>query len=267
MAQAPYRNTGHRRKVRQENARRDRDRKIFSFLRRMISLAEHLHRQNGEEIEPLSVFYGKPEFLANPDVPPEAELTPLPTGLQENGLPMPQWDDLSLWMKVMLATMGCQQWDLLTFNIHLHPDLERELVASQRVRPALAERVRKHISKALGPGREFFFVIEGLSKHTLTPTVLHIHSGAAVFEPGDARRIKVAVAKAAGHLPGASKQPRAVHTKLFTTLQASYGDYLFKFAKRADARLDEKRLVMSQGMTRAGRELWIDITRPSLRSR
>ena len=233
----------------------------------MVSLAEHLHKQQGEAMEPLSVFYGKPEFLSNPDVPPEAELTPFPIGLQENGLPMPQWDDLSQWMKVMLATMACYQWDLLTFNVHLHADLEQQLVASGRVRPLLAERVRKHITRALGKGREFFFVIEGLSKHTLAPTVLHIHGGAAVFEPEDLRRIKGAVAKAAGHLPGASKQPRAIHTKLFTTLQAAYGDYLFKFAKRADVRLDQKRLVMSQGMTRAGRDLWIDITRPSLRAK
>jgi hypothetical protein len=231
----------------------------------MISLAEYLHKQNGEEVEPLSVFYGKPEFIANPDIHPEAELTPFPIELQENGLPMPQWDDLSQWMKVMLATMGCAQWDLLTFNIHLHPDLEQELVASQRVRPALAERVRKHISRALGPGREFFFVIEGLSKRTLAPTNLHIHGGAAVFERRESQLIEAAVAKAAGHLPSASKQARAVHSKLFTTLQPAYGDYLFKFAKRADARLDEKRLVMSHGMTAAGRELWIDITRPSLR--
>jgi hypothetical protein len=180
---------------------------------------------------------------------------------------MPQWEDLSQWMKVMMATMVCHQWDLLTFNIHLHPDLEQELVAGQRLRPVLAERLRKHITRAVGPGREFFFVIEGFSKHTLSPTILHIHGAAAVFAGGEAKRIEAAVAKGAGHLPAASKQPRAVHSKPFTLLQAGYGDYLFKFAKRFDPRLDEKRLVMSQPMTRAARDFWIDITRPSLRQR
>jgi hypothetical protein len=179
---------------------------------------------------------------------------------------MPQWEDLSQWMKVMMATMACHQWDLLTFNIHLHPDLERELVASQSVRPVLAERVRKHLTRAIGPGREFFFVVEGHSKDTLAPTILHIHGAAAIYRAGEANRVETAIAAAAGHGRGASKQRRAVHSKPFTTLQAAYGDYLFKFAKQFDARLDERRLVMSQSMTRAARDLWIDITRPQLRS-
>jgi hypothetical protein len=232
----------------------------------MISTAEHLHRLHGEEIEPLSVFYGKPEFEANPHVPWDAELTPFPIGIQENGKPMPQWEDLSQWMKVMMATMACHQWDLLTFNIHLHPDLEDQLVAAQSVRPVLAERVRKHLNRAVGTGREFFFVIEGLSKDTLAPTILHVHGAAAVYQSGEADRIEAAIAAAAGHVRGASKQRRAVHSKPFTTLQAGYGNYLFKFAKQFDRRLDDRRLVMSQSMTRAARDLWIDITRPSLRS-
>jgi hypothetical protein len=232
----------------------------------MISTAEHLHQAHGEPVEPLSVFYGKPDFEANPDVPWDAELTPFPIGIQENGKPMPQWEDLSQWMKVMMATMAGHQWDLLTFNIHLHPDLERELVATDSVRTKLAERARKHLARAVGKGREFFFVIEGLSKDTFAPTILHIHGAAAVYLPGEARRIERAIAAAAGHVRGASKQRRAVHSKPFTTLQAAYGDYLFKFAKQFDPRLDDRRLVMSNSMTTAARDLWIDITRPNLRS-
>jgi hypothetical protein len=226
----------------------------------MIAKAEDMHHAQREPIEPLSVFYGKD------DVPWDCELTPFPIGVQENGLPMPQWEDLSQWMKVMVATMACHQWDLLTFNIHVHPDLEAKLVASQRVRPELAERVRKHLSRAVGKGREFFFVIESFSKHTGSPTVLHLHGAAAVYEPGEPESIEMAVAKAAGHGRGASVQPRAIHSKEFTTLRAGYGDYLFKFAKRFDPRLDDRRLVMSHSMTGAARDLWIDITRPSLQS-
>src|SRR4051812_7633794 len=117
MARPSHRKSGHKRRRGRENSRVERDRKIFSFLRRMIATAEHMHRAHGEVIEPLSVFYGKP------DVPWDWELTPFPIGLQENGLPMPQWEDLSQWMKVMMATMACHQWDLLTFNPHVHPDL------------------------------------------------------------------------------------------------------------------------------------------------
>lgn len=262
----PNRKTGHRRRRGRENRRVLRDRNIYSFLRRMIATAEHLHTVHGEAIEPLSVFYGKPEFEANPHIPWDAELTPFPIGIQENGRPMPQWEDLSQWMKVMIATMACHQWDLLTFNIHLHPDLEHQLVAAQSVRPVLAERVRKHLGRAVGGGREFFFVIEGLSKNTFAPTFLHIHGAAAIYQAGETDRVEAAVAAAAGHIRGASKQRRAVHSEAFTTLQPAYADYLFKFAKQFDPRLDDKRLVMSRPMTAAARELWIDITRPELRT-
>lgn len=179
---------------------------------------------------------------------------------------MPKWDDLSQWMKVMMATMVCHQWHLLTFNIHLHPNLERELVADQSVRPALAERMRKHVGREVGKGREFFFVIESFSKDTLAPTVLHIHGAVAVYDAGETDRLETAVARAAGHVRGASKQPRAVNSKPFERLRAGYGNYLFKFAKRFDPRLDERRLVMSNSMTAAARDLWTDITRPHLRS-
>lgn len=165
-----------------------------------------------------------------------------------------------------MATMVCHQWDLLTFTIHLHSDLERELVAAQTMRPGLAERVRKHLARAIGPRREFFFVIESYSKHTLAPTFLHIHGAAALYARHESDCIKAALGRAAGHVRGASKQPRAIHSDLFTILRAGYGDYLFKFAKQFDPRLDERRLVMSQAMTRAARDLWMDITRPSLRT-
>ena len=49
-------------------------------------------------------------------------------------------------------------------------------------------------------------------------------------------------------------------------IRVAYVDYLFKFARKFDPRLDERRLVMSQPMTSAARDLWIDITRPELRS-
>jgi hypothetical protein len=179
---------------------------------------------------------------------------------------MPQWDDLSQWMKVMMSAMVCHQWHLLTFNIHLHPDLESELVAAQSVRPVLAERMRKHVGREVGKGREYFFVIESFSKETLEPTILHIHGAVAVYDRIEADRLEAAVARAAGHVRGASKQDRAVNSKPFERLRAGYGNYLFKFAKRFDPRLDDRRLVMSQSMTRAARDLWIDITRPHLRS-
>ena len=216
-----------------------------------------MHKAMNVAVEPLSVFYG------NEALP--WELTPFPIGIQENGRPMPQWEDLSQWMKVMIATMLGHQWDLLTFNIHLHPDLEARLAASGQLRSKLAERVRKHVTRAVGR-REFFFVIEGAQKGTGNPVLLHMHGAICSYEPGEARRLEEALARAAGHnVSGRRQTPRAVNTKWFEVIRVAYVDYLFKFAKKFDPRLDDKRLVMSQLMTAAARDLWIDITRPLLK--
>lgn len=193
-------------------------------------------------------------------------LTPFPIGVQENGRPMPQWEDLSQWMKVMIATMLGHQWDLLTFNIHVHPDLEARLVATGRLREKLAERVRKHVTAAVGK-REFFFVIEGAKKGTGQPVILHMHGAVCAYDTSEAKDLEAALARAAGHNVAGRKQTfRAVNTKWFEVIRVAYVDYLFKFAKKFDDRLDDRRLVMSQPMTTAARDLWIDITRPNRRA-
>lgn len=258
MPQQPRRNTSPRTRAIRENKRLARDRKIFGILRRSVALAEHMHQVVNEPIEPLSVFYGKQELPWN--------LTPFPIGVQENGKPMPVWEDLSQWMKVMIASLLGHQWDLLTFNIHLHPELETGLVASGRLREKLAERVRKQLTRAVGK-REFFFVIEGASKGTGQPTILHMHGAVCAYDTGEHRLLEEALARAAGHdVAGRRRTFRAVNTKWFEVIRVAYVDYLFKFARKFDARLDHRRLVMSQPMTAAARDLWIDITRPMLRS-
>ncbi|MEO6298646.1 MAG: hypothetical protein ABIO62_03320 [Paracoccaceae bacterium] len=179
---------------------------------------------------------------------------------------MPQWEDLSQWMKVMIATMLGHQWDLLTFNIHLHPDLEARLIASGRLREKLGERVRKQLTRAVGK-REFFFVIEGHRNGTGQPVILHMHGAVCAYEPGEKQVLEEAVARGAGHnVAGRQQTFRAVNTKWFEVIRVAYVDYLFKFARKFDPRLDDRRLVMSQPMTTAARDLWIDITRPGLRS-
>lgn len=260
MALTANQNTGHKARAGRELRRQTRDRKIFGKLRGYVTVAEQSHYQYDEPVEPLSVvFYGKQ------DKPASWELSPFPMGKQDNGKPMPKWEDLSQWMKVMMATMVCHQWDLLTFNINLHAELEDELVSHGNVRERLSERVRKHLSRAIGNGREFFFVIEAHSKGTGAATHLHIHGAIATYAKSEQKVIKQALAKAAGHdLGGRKAVPRAAHTKWFEQIRVAYVDYLFKFAKRFDDRIDRKRLVMSQSMTSAARMFWIDIARPDL---
>ena len=254
MASQPYRKTGHRKRRAREARRLVRDRKIFAKLRLLITEAERLHHQFVEPIEPLSVvFYGKETLPASMDV------SPFPMVTQGNGKPMPQWKDLSQWMKVTMATMVSHEWDLLTFNINLHPRLEADLVASGEVRIRLAERVRKHVSRALGTEREYFFVIEGHSSSGAA-TYLHMH-GAIATRPGESdAMIESVLAKAAGHdLHGRGRVGRSVHSKWFERLRVAYPNYLFKFRTRRDPRLDERRLVMSRAMTQAASMFWADI--------
>lgn len=220
----------------------------------MTAEGEQRHLTFDEPIEPLSVYYGKE------DRPASWELSPFPMGLQGNGRPMPQWRDLSQWMKVNLAVIVCFEWDLLTFNINLHPELESELVAKGNVRHALAERARKHLSRSVGRKREYFFVIEGHEKHSGAQTHLHIHGAIAIRSGDDVKNVMGALGRAAGHdVRGLKKTPRALHSEWFKIVQAAYANYLFKFVRRPDPRLDEKRLVLSQGMNQAAHMFWNDI--------
>lgn len=164
-----------------------------------------------------------------------------------------------------LAVIVCFEWDLLTFNINLHPELESDLVQHGGVRQRLSERVRKHVGRSTGIGREYYFVIEGHRKKTGAQTHLHMHGAIAMRSGEDAKDVMEALAKAAGHGTGRRHRvSRAVHSEWFKIVQAAYANYLFKFVKRPDPRLDERRLVMSRAMTQAAKMFWNDIARPEL---
>lgn len=259
MAGRAHRNTGHKRRRGREAMRLARDRKIFAKLRLLVAEAERRHAQFDEPVEALSVFYGKQ------DRPASWELSPFPMGKQVNGRTMPQWKDLSQWMKVTMATVVCHEWDLLTFNINLHPDLEAELVANGEVRRRLSERVRKHVTRSFGSGREYFFVIEGHSKWTGMQTHLHLHGAIAARDGESLDMIEDVLCKAAGHnMRGRGRSNSASKSKWFNMVRAAYMNYLFKFTLRRDPRLDEKRLVMSRTMTHGAKMFWNDIARPEL---
>lgn len=175
---------------------------------------------------------------------------------------MPQWDDLSAWMKVQIAIMAMNNWNVRTFNVHIHPVLEaRWLSASKDPRVMMRDRLRKEFDKYVRPSLDWFFIIEGWSQKLRAETFLHIHGAAAVFEPGDDKRIEEAVGRAAGHgIKGFPKVDRAIHGRRFTRERAGYADYLFKAARRHDDRLPDKRLTMSRNMVGGAREFWRLIT-------
>lgn len=255
MLSTSNRKTGHRKRRSREAKRLVRDRRIFAKLRVLAAEGERRHEQFDEPIEPLTVYYGKQ------DRPSSWDLSPFPMGIQDNGKPMPQWEDLSQWMKVNMGTIVCFEWDLLTFNINLHPDLEARLVARGNVRLELMERVRSHVRRCLGANREYFFVIEGHQKGTGAQTHLHMHGAIASHSKEEQEALKVALGKAAGQgLRKAKRVPRSVHSRWFKVIQAAYGNYLFKFTRRDDPRLDDRRLVMSRPMTQAAAMFWSDIS-------
>ena len=160
----------------------------------------------------------------------------------------------------MLAA-AMNQWEFLTFNINVHPDLESEWLRDGRdPRVMLRDRLRRELDRLVRPRLEHFFVIEGWSNRANAETHVHMHGGAAIYEPSDARLIEQAAARAAGHHMGRSSMHRAVHSKPFTRERAGYATYLFKNARRADDRLPSRRLTMSRSAVGAARELWDTIT-------
>lgn len=175
---------------------------------------------------------------------------------------MPHWDDLTEWLKVQIAVMAMDNWELLTFSIHVHPDLESLWVGGGRdVRAMIRDRLRKEFEKDLRPGLEHFFVVEGWSKRDKKEVRLHFHGAALIDNPGAVAMIKAAAARAGGHdQAGRKKSHRAVHAARFTREGPRYINYLFKAARRHDDRLAKRRLTMSRSLVGATRSFWEMIT-------
>lgn len=237
-----------------------RDRKIYRSLRALKWQSENRHRLLREEIEPLSVYGGKPEL------PNGHLLTRFPITHQwDSALPMPQWSDLTPWLKTQLLVMACNQWLLQTFSVTIAMELEADWVArGADARKEMRERVRKHLGRVITDRRtEHFFVMEGWSKRAKAPTRLHIHGAAFVDSEEEGHMVVEAMGKAGGQgLYGRKPEPRAVHGKMYWREGPRYVDYLFKSVKRPDQRLERRRLTMSREATGAAREFWGLLTEP-----
>jgi hypothetical protein len=256
VTRKPHRKSGIRARRRREDKRLLRDQEIYRSIEGYVADGLASHEWLDENIEPLSVYLGIPGNPFNDT------LAPFPIRNQANGRPMPQWEDLSAWMKVQLAVMLLHEWTFQTFDIHLHPDLESQwLLEGRDPRMMMRDRLRRELDKSVGPGREFFFVVEGWSKKTRTSTMVHIHGGAAIYDELDDEKIEEAAARACGHgLKGYSRQARAVHSQEFTREGPAYINYLFKAVRTRDPRLPERRLTMSRSIVNATRDFWNTIT-------
>lgn len=191
-------------------------------------------------------------------------LTVFPVTRRLDGGPMPKWDDLSKWMKVQIAVMALNNWELLTFNLDIHPELESDWVRGRKDPRAMTrDRVRKALAKLGDPPREFFYVLEATEKTNKQPTKLHLHGAVLLYGEDTIARVRKALLHAGGHGVGnRMAMPRALAVKPFSKERAAYATYLFKFRKRPDPRIAERRLTMADPTTRAAREFWEMITEP-----
>lgn len=222
--------------------------------------SENRHRLLREEIEPLSVYGGKPEL------PNGHLLTRFPITHQwDNGRPMPKWEDLTPWLKTQLLVMVSNEWLLQTFTVNIAQDLEAAWVsAGADPRKEMRERVRKHLGRVIADrASEHFFVMEGWSKMSKAPTRLHIHGAAFVDSEEEGEAVIEAVGKAGGQgLHGRKPERRSVQGVMYWREGPRYVDYLFKSVKRPDQRLERRRLTMSREATGAAREFWGLLTEP-----
>lgn len=237
-----------------------RDRKIYRFLRTMEARSIGRHHLFREEVAPLSVYSGKAGH------PRSEDLTLFPVTHQPNSNhPMPNWEDLSPWLKCQLLVMACSQWELQTFSVIISRDLADEWIRKGAdVRKEIRERMRKHIGRIIHDRKpEYFFVIEGWSTQKREQTRLHIHGGVFVYSRTEGEKVMEAVGKACGQgLHGRKPERRAVHGKMFWRQGPRYVDYLFKSVRRPDQRLERRRITMSREAVGAAREFWKLLTVP-----
>jgi hypothetical protein len=215
-----------------------------------------MHAREGVAPEPLTVWMGIDNHPRN-DL-----ITLFPIKNQPNGKRMPKWNDLSSWMQLQMIVWAMNEWKFQTFNINIHPDLENQwLQESRDVRIMMRDRLRRELDKAVKPQLETFFVVEGWSTDRKAQTGLHIHGGAAIYEPGDGQKIVKAAGRAAGQgLKGYTRVSRSVHGQIYTTEGPAYINYLMKSVKRQDQRLPERRVYRSHSVTGAGKSFWDAIT-------
>lgn len=260
--------SGIRARRKRDAIRFARDQKIYRRIQNSLRGSEIWHRKRGEQIEPLSRYFGKPEanackFIAH---------FPLPLEKGENSLP--KWEDLSLWMKVQIAMLFMYEYATLAFTIHIHPKLEARFVSKGKNPTAeTRNRIRKELAKIPGvssDGVDWFFCMEGDTDKNkygsngykkLEKTNLHIQ-GAIDLPDGVAEtQIRAALGRACGHgIRGYSNQPRAIHFGDFHTEGPYYGTYLLKFLRRRDERLAERRTAFSRTLTQSSTDFWNGIS-------
>jgi len=250
MSSSRRRKSGLIAPTKRRNLRLQRDRKILIEIRCYAKLNHSLAAMSGRNPKELSVY---------------TEL-PFPIREQHNGRPMPQWKDLTYWLKIHLIIMMLSEIadykTLYTFNIDIHPSLVSKMKSKGKddIRSIIRDRVRKAL-RIVEKDIPFFFVVEGTSRRTGLPTKLHVHGGVAFLDKSKMDVLRKALAKACGQgVRGMTTTPRHLVATWFYGGGDRWGNYILKFVDIADARLSDRRLTISRHANMAGQALWEIIT-------
>lgn len=260
--------SGIQRRRKRELSRFDRDSQIYRRIQNSLRGSEIWHKKKGEKIEPLSLYFGKPEKNTS------RLISHFPLPLKSGEVRFPKWSELSKWLKIQTAMLLMHEYASLVFHIHIHPKLERKWYKEGR-NPCkeVRNRIRKELAKldnCPAEGMDWFFSIEGFTDTNkrypnrfkkIEKTYLHIHGAIGLVDGIGKSEIELAIGRACGHgLRGYSVVPSAISTESYERGGPAFGIYVLKYERRRDDRLAERRVAFSRSLTQASEDFWNGIT-------
>jgi hypothetical protein len=197
-------------------------------------------------------------------------------------------------MKVQLATLALSERGYMVFKLHLHDDLEEELVrAGKDPQVTLRNDLSRHLKRRFGRASWFFFVME---EHTTGGNLTRPHAHGSIeiqpvlFDASDKalplkwRRLIARRGLAAAQLEAGRQQtiealraasgnggdrPRLARTSgldqvrnlwqrrpYHVVFNHQWVDYAFKNTKRVSQRLGDNRLVLPYDLRGEAQRLW-----------
>lgn len=228
--------------------KKTRDANIERRIRSAKAAGLQFQRFLGRHHEPLSVY---------------SEL-PFPLSFREEGdeISFPSWERITDKLRLKIAVLLLQEWNILSFDLKIHPSLEEAWVkAGKRVAEQCRDRIRKELAAYGLPGREFLFVIEGRGREGRTR--LHIHGGVLFHDDSELQAIQKALDRAVTGkgIRGKRSTARDRHfQKFYGSPDGRWENYIMKTMGMPDKRISGRRIVMSQTTTQAARDFYDWIT-------
>lgn len=178
---------------------------------------------------------------------------------------LPDWDELTEYMKHQVAFMAASSLGGYAFTSHIHPVHLDHWIARGVVKDRTVERLKEELRKAGMEDLPVAFMFEGRTRSGKSKTNIHVHGTTIPDTPLDMTRFKVA-AENAWHKARGERQltSAAWHQSLAYDLDTGDGrgwgrwlSYTSKNIQRYDSRIKGSRVYMSRSMTQVAREFWL----------